>query len=104
MFLSALRPTRAYGAMSNAPLQRTQKPREKRASALKSGASRKTAGERTPPVADAAESRYAIGDHISQPMFGYGTVRDIKGNILTIDFSKSVTKQILEDYVKSRNQ
>jgi DNA helicase II / ATP-dependent DNA helicase PcrA len=77
----------------------------KRASALDSGASKKTAKlERSPLVAEAAvESRYAIGDHVSHPMFGSGAVREIDGNKLTIEFSKRVTKQILDDYVKLRS-
>jgi len=68
------------------------KARAPRASALKSA----------PPPAPAYASKYALGDHISHPMFGDGTVTAIDANKLTIDFPESVTKQIIDGYVMRR--
>jgi Protein of unknown function (DUF3553) len=45
-------------------------------------------------------SPFAIGDHISHPQFGEGTVTEIEGAKLTIDFASRGTKQIIDDYVK----
>ena len=45
-------------------------------------------------------SPFAIGDHISHPQFGEGTVTEIEGPKLTIDFASRGTKQIIDDYVK----
>ena len=47
-------------------------------------------------------SRYAVGDGISHPMFGNGTVTAIDENKLTIEFPESVTKQIIDGYVRHR--
>ena len=67
------------------------KARAPRASALKSTA-----------PAPAYPSKYRIGDQISHPMFGEGTVTEINADKLTIEFPGSVTKQIVDDYVKHR--
>jgi len=45
-------------------------------------------------------SPFAIGDHISHPQFGEGTVTEIEGAKLTINFASRGTKQIIDDYVK----
>ena len=68
-------------------------PRASRASALKST---------TTPTAIAYASKYTVGDHISHPMFGDGTVTAIHANKLTIEFPDSVTKQIVDGYVSPR--
>ena len=47
-------------------------------------------------------SKYAVGDQISHPMFGDGTVMAIDANKLTIEFPGGVTKQIVDDFVKHR--
>jgi hypothetical protein len=52
--------------------------------------------------APANVSDYAIGDLISHPMFGDGTVTAIDQRILTVEFHEGVTKQILDGYVKRR--
>ena len=91
--------------MSITDAKKTTKARQPRASALKSTASRKTAKPKTPVngVATAYASRYAVGDHISHPMFGHGTVTAIDENKLTIEFPESVTKQIMDAYVTRRS-
>jgi len=45
---------------------------------------------------------YAVGDHVSHPIFGDGIIRAIDENNLTIEFPESVTKQIIDSYVKHR--
>jgi hypothetical protein len=45
-------------------------------------------------------SPFAIGDRISHPQFGEGTVTEIDDAKLTIDFASRGTKQIIDDYVK----
>lgn len=45
-------------------------------------------------------SPFSIGDHISHPQFGEGTVTGIDDAKLTIDFASRGTKQIVDYYVK----
>jgi hypothetical protein len=45
-------------------------------------------------------SPFLIGDHISHPQFGEGTVTEIDDEKLTIDFASRGTKQIIDYYVK----
>jgi hypothetical protein len=45
-------------------------------------------------------SPFAIGNHISHPQFGEGTVTEIDDAKLTIDFASRGTKQIIDYYVK----
>jgi hypothetical protein len=80
-----------------ATAKKPTKARALRASALKST---------TAPTATATAyaSKYAIGDHISHPMFGDGTVTAIHADKLTIEFPDSVTKQIVDGYVEHRNR
>ncbi len=83
------------------------KPRTKRASALRITAPIKTASEAKasePASAPDAPSagKYALGDLISHPMFGDGTVTAIDADKLTIEFDGNVVKQIVDYYVKPR--
>ena len=74
--------------------------------ALRASTPRKTAKPKTPATPLAAVSYvsdYAVGDHISHAMFGDGTVTAIDENKLTIDFPESVTKQIIDSYVKHQS-
>jgi hypothetical protein len=75
-----------------AEAKKPTKARASRASALKSAA----------PVAPAYASKYTVGDQISHPMFGDGTVTAIHTNKLTIEFPDSVIKQIVDDFVTRR--
>jgi len=72
--------------------------------ALRDGtAARKTSKAKSHvPPAPAYASDYAVGDLISHPMFGDGTVAAIDHKVLTIEFPEGVTKQILDGYVKRR--
>jgi hypothetical protein len=91
------------------PITKAKKPtkaRQPRASALKSTESRKTAKPKTPVNGIAAAIyaiKYTVGDRISHPMFGDGTVTAIDENKLTIEFPESVTKQIIDAYVTHRS-
>ena len=44
-------------------------------------------------------SKYTVGDQITHPMFGNGTVTEIHANKLTIEFPHNVIKQIVDDFV-----
>ena len=83
------------------------KPRTKSASALRATASKKTApkaktaGPGPAPNAPNAD-KYALGDLISHPMFGGGTVVAIDADKLTIEFEGNVVKQIVDHYVKQQ--
>jgi len=62
-----------------------------------------TAAETFPtPASIPLQTEYAIGDRISHPMFGHGTVTAIDADTLTIKFEGNVVKQILDGYVKPR--
>jgi hypothetical protein len=92
--------------MSITEAKKPAKARQPRASALKSTASKKATKSKAPvnrfaPVIYA--SKYTVGDHISHPMFGHGTVTAIAENKLTIEFPESVTKQIIDAYVKHQS-
>ena len=92
--------------MSITNAKKPARARQPRASVLDSSASRKTTKPKTPVNGFAAvtyASKYAVGDHISHPMFGHGTVTAIDENKLTIEFSASVTKQIVDSYVTRRS-
>ena len=82
------------------------KPRTKSTSPLSAAASKKTAPKaKTPePAAPSAPNaiRYALGDLISHPIFGDGTVAAIDADKLTIEFEGNVMKQIVDYYVKPR--
>ncbi|MBK1793742.1 UvrD-helicase domain-containing protein [Devosia sp. WQ 349] len=45
-------------------------------------------------------SSYSLNDRVFHLKFGYGTVTNIEGNKLTIDFEKAGTKKVLESFVK----
>ena len=80
----------------------TKKPPKPRAAALKSAAPRKTKKNETLTTAPAAAqpaSKFTVGDRVSHPMFGDGTVTAVNGNTLTIAFAGSVEKQIIDGYV-----
>ena len=47
-------------------------------------------------------SAFAIGDHISHPQFGEGTVTEIDATKLTINFASRGTRQIIDGYVERR--
>jgi DNA helicase-2/ATP-dependent DNA helicase PcrA len=74
-------------------------------SATKSLTHRKTKKAETPSAPPALHaSKYALGDRVSHPMFGQGTVTAIDGNKLTIQFTDNAVKQIIEGYVSYHKQ
>ena len=75
--------------LSEPPLQRKQRRRRR---PLDLGL------HQTLPNAD----KYALGDLISHPMFGGGTVVSIDADKLTIEFEGNVVKQIVDHYVKQQ--
>ena len=68
----------------------------------KAPATRASALKSTMPATIAYVSKYIVGDQISHPMFGDGTVTAITANKLTIEFPDSVIKQIVDGYVNPR--
>jgi len=44
-------------------------------------------------------SAYAVGERIFHLKFGYGTVEQIEGNKLTIEFEKAGRKKVLDSFV-----
>lgn len=89
-----------------AQAKKPTKARAPRASALKTTEPKRTAKRQTPnaapPATIAPPSQYTVGDQISHPMFGDGTVMAIHANKLTIEFPNSVIKQIVDGYVEHR--
>lgn len=51
------------------------------------------------PTKKSAPVGFAVGDKVAHKSFGKGKVLSIRGDILAIQFGKSVTKEILIDYV-----
>lgn len=51
-------------------------------------------------AANVATSEYAIGDDVTHPQFGDGTVTDIEADKLTIRFTDESVRQIVDYYVK----
>ncbi len=43
---------------------------------------------------------FAVGDRVSHPQFGTGTITAIKGSTLSIAFDKQGTRHIIESFVK----
>jgi len=46
-----------------------------------------------------SDARYAVGDRIFHQKFGYGLVRAVEGNKLTIDFDKAGQKHVKDSFV-----
>ena len=44
---------------------------------------------------------FAVGDKVSHKIFGIGRVVDCRDDKLSIKFSKTITKEILVDYVSA---
>jgi hypothetical protein len=68
----------------------------------KTRAPRASAQKSAEPAVAAYASKYTIGDQISHPMYGDGTVTAIDAKKLTIDFPAGVTRQIIDAFVKHR--
>jgi hypothetical protein len=68
-------------------------------------AARKKASQRTREVPassnDKEADKLAVGDEVSHPMFGEGTVTEVNADKLTIEFADRVIRQIVDYYVKN---
>jgi hypothetical protein len=87
--------------------KKSKKPLAKRVSAPKNATAKKTGSEGiatdpSPSGNTPKASEYAVGDQVSHPMFGSGTVAAVDADKLTIEFAKGVTKQIVDYYVRPR--
>ena len=45
------------------------------------------------------KSAFGMGERVFHLKFGYGTIADIEGNKLSIDFEKAGRKKVLESFV-----
>ena len=87
--------------------KKPRKPLAKRGSAPKNAATKRTkskanATDPSPLDNTPKASEYAVGDQVSHPMFGSGTVAAVDADKLTIEFANGVTKQIVDYYVRPR--
>ncbi|GIK48938.1 MAG: DNA helicase [Alphaproteobacteria bacterium] len=46
------------------------------------------------------DSRYARGDRIFHEKFGYGRIRQVEGNKLTVEFDKAGEKRVIDSFVR----
>jgi DNA helicase-2/ATP-dependent DNA helicase PcrA len=46
-----------------------------------------------------ADSHYSTGDRIFHQKFGYGKIRNVEGNKLTVDFDKAGEKRVIDSFV-----
>jgi DNA helicase-2/ATP-dependent DNA helicase PcrA len=53
----------------------------------------------TVQTSDPDSSQYARGDRIFHQKFGYGVVRGVEGNKLTVDFDKAGEKKVIDNFV-----
>ena len=51
-------------------------------------------------VDDGRGSAYSVGQRVFHLKFGYGTIEQIEGNKLSIDFEKAGKKKVLESFVQ----
>ncbi|HYD84332.1 MAG TPA: hypothetical protein VEA63_09770, partial [Opitutus sp.] len=47
-----------------------------------------------------SDSHYARGDRIFHEKFGYGRIRQVEGNKLTVDFEKAGEKRVIDSFVR----
>jgi DNA helicase II / ATP-dependent DNA helicase PcrA len=76
------------------------KTRPKRAKTAAGPTSKTAPSESKEPISE--KSGIAIGDLVSHPQFGDGTVTAIEKDKLTINFEDGRVKQIVDYYVKRR--
>jgi DNA helicase II / ATP-dependent DNA helicase PcrA len=46
-----------------------------------------------------SDATYGVGDRIFHQKFGYGRVRQVEGNKLTVDFDKAGEKRVIDSFV-----
>ena len=50
-------------------------------------------------TSDPSASQYARGDRVFHQKFGYGRVRYVEGNKLTVEFDKAGEKKVIDQFV-----
>ncbi len=50
-------------------------------------------------TSDPSASHYARGDRVFHQKFGYGRVRYVEGNKLTVEFDKAGEKKVIDQFV-----
>jgi DNA helicase-2/ATP-dependent DNA helicase PcrA len=50
-------------------------------------------------TSDPGATQYAKGDRVFHQKFGYGLVRFVEGNKLTVDFDKAGSKRVIDSFV-----
>jgi DNA helicase-2/ATP-dependent DNA helicase PcrA len=80
-------------------MPRTKNPKKVRTKRQQS-VRQKTVAEAVARPAPAKLTAFAVGDRISHPQFGDGTITAIEGPRLSIAFDTCDEKQIIESYVK----
>jgi DNA helicase-2/ATP-dependent DNA helicase PcrA len=53
----------------------------------------------TVQTSDPSATQYARGDRVFHQKFGYGFVRGVEGNKLTVDFDKAGEKRVIDNFV-----
>ncbi|HEX4535017.1 MAG TPA: UvrD-helicase domain-containing protein [Rhizomicrobium sp.] len=53
----------------------------------------------TVQTSDPESSHYSRGDRVFHQKFGYGVVRNVEGNKLTVDFDKAGEKRVIDNFV-----
>jgi DNA helicase-2/ATP-dependent DNA helicase PcrA len=48
---------------------------------------------------DSEAVRYSAGERVFHEKFGYGLIRAVEGNKLTIDFDKAGEKRVIDSFV-----
>lgn len=94
--------TKAKAATAKAakPAQPAKAKKPAKAGASAGGAAKALQAEAAKAkVAPVAEPTFRIGQKVTHGLFGGGTVKEVKGDILTIEFKKGDVRHIREDFV-----
>ena len=51
-------------------------------------------------VSQTAPSHFAVGERVFHQKFGYGSIIDVEGNKLEIEFEKAGIKRVLDSFVE----
>ncbi|MEM7570518.1 MAG: 3'-5' exonuclease, partial [Pseudomonadota bacterium] len=50
-------------------------------------------------IVSAKPSQYAVGERVFHDKFGYGTIQDVEGNKLSVEFEKAGSKRVVDSFV-----
>ena len=67
--------------------------------AVKKAAPRQAKLATAAPIKKSAKVGFAVGDKVSHKLFGAGKVLGLRGEILSIQFGKVGTKEVLADFI-----